>query len=72
MEIIAIVQATITAIMSAVGAAIAFWGGYDVFGGFSQHNAARQEAGIPRIVGGVGIILLSVKMIPAIFGYLNF
>lgn len=70
--IVGTAQSSITAIMCAVGGAFAFWGGYEVATGFSQHNAAKQEAGIPKVVGGVAVILLTVKLIPMIFGYLQF
>ncbi len=72
MDFLATAQQAITAIMCAVGAAFGFWGAYEVATGFSQHNAAKQEAGIPKIVGGAGVVLLAVKMIPMIFSYLNF
>lgn len=65
-------QSILTGILSAVGAGFALWGGFDVATGFSQHNAAKQEAGIPKLIGGVAVIAMALKLIPLIFGYLNF
>ncbi|GFI68469.1 hypothetical protein IMSAG249_00286 [Lachnospiraceae bacterium] len=72
MEILQSAERAITAIMCAVGGAFAFWGAYEVATGFSQHNAAKQEAGIPKVVGGVGVIVITLKLMPMIFNYLNF
>lgn len=70
--IIEAAQSILTGLLSAVGAGFALWGGYDVATGFSQHNAAKQEAGIPKVIGGVAVIAMAVKLIPLIFGYLKF
>lgn len=71
-EIVSTAQSSITAIMCAVGGAFVFWGGYEVLTGFSQHNAAKQEAGIPKVLGGAGVIVITLKLMPMIFSYLNF
>lgn len=72
MEIIETAKSILTGLLSAVGAGFALWGGFDVATGFSQHNAAKQEAGIPKLIGGVAVIAMAVKLIPLIFGYINF
>lgn len=64
-------QSVITALLSAVGAGFALWGGVDVATGFSQHNAAKQEAGIPKLIGGIAVVAMTVKIIPIIFSYLK-
>lgn len=71
-EIVAATQTILTGLLSAVGAGFALWGGFDVATGFSQHNAAKQEAGIPKVIGGVAVIAMAVKLIPLIMGYINF
>lgn len=71
-EIFAVAEKAVIAIMCAVGAAFALWGLYEVATGFSQHNAAKQENGIPKAAGGIAIIAITLKMVPIIFGYLNF
>ena len=71
-EIIAAAQSVIKGLLSAVGAVFALWGGIDVGTGFSQHNAAKQEAGIPKIVGGVAVIAMVELLVPKIFEFLKF
>lgn len=65
-------QQILTGILSAVGAGFALWGGFDVATGFSQHNAAKQEAGIPKLIGGIAVIAMAIKLVPLIFSFLNF
>lgn len=67
--IIEVAQSSIIGLLSAVGAGFALWGGYGVATGFSQHNAAKQEDGIPKAIGGIAVIVLANKMVPLIFNY---
>lgn len=71
-NITSVAEKGVTGLICAVGAAFAMWGLYEVGTGFSQHNAARQEAGIPKAVGGIGVILLAIKMVPEIFKFIDF
>lgn len=70
--IITAAQNILIALLSAVGAGFALWGGVDVATGFSNHNAAKQEAGIPKLIGGVAVIAMAIKLVPLIFGFLKF
>lgn len=71
-EITSSAENILKGILSAVGAGFALWGGFDVATGFSQHNAAKQEAGIPKLIGGVAVIAMASILVPKIFAFLNF
>jgi hypothetical protein len=70
--IISSAKEILTGLLSAVGAGFALWGAFDVATGFSQHNAAKQEAGIPKVIGGVAVIAIANALIPKIFEFLKF
>ncbi len=67
-----VAQQVLIGLLSAVGAGFALWGAIDVATGFSQHNAAKQEAGIPKVIGGVAVIAIANLLIPKIFEFLTF
>lgn len=57
--------------VEAAGIAVAAYGAYSFFEGASQQTAIKKLEGLLYIVGGVGIYLLGLKIIPLILTVFN-
>lgn len=65
--ILGTIQESVQALIYIVGGAIAMVGVMDALSGYSNQSSGKMSEGVIKAVGGAGIILIGLKLVPAIF-----
>lgn len=71
MDLIKQVVDFIALAIEAIGIVVAAYGGICFFEGASQQAAAKKLEGLQFVVGGVGVFLIGLKIIPLILTVFN-
>lgn len=61
------IQEIIQMLVSIIGGAVALMGAIDAFSGYSNQSSGKQSEGIIKAIGGAGIILVGLKLVPLLF-----
>lgn len=71
MEIAREVVNVLQMVVTTFGGGLALFGGVQLFQGFQDQNGTQKIAGIGAVVGGVGIVVLSMRVVPLILSSLS-
>ena len=71
MEIIEAIVNFVALCVEALGAVVAIYGGITLMEGQSQQTAIKKLEGLQYVVGGVGIFLIGMKIVPMILNIFN-
>ena len=63
----AAVDAMATAV-TAIGAGLAVWGGFNLFEGYGNDNPGAKSQGMKQLMAGGGIIIVAQTVIPLLTG----
>ncbi len=61
------IEDIIQTLVSIIGGAVALMGVIDAFSGYSNQSSGKQSEGIIKAIGGAGIILVGLKLVPLLF-----
>lgn len=60
------------AVIGAIGAALAVYGVVNLLEGYSSENSAAKSQGIKQLMGGLGIIVVAIFLVPKLSDMVDF
>lgn len=68
MDFFASAVETMTTAVTAIGAGLAVWGGFNLFEGYGNDNPGAKSQGIKQLMAGGGVIILAQTLLPQLSG----
>jgi len=62
---------TLSTIVTALGGALAVWGGINLMEGYGNDNPGSKSQGMKQLVAGGGVALIGTTLIPMLSGLLG-
>ena len=62
---------TLQTIVIGLGGALCVWGGVNLLEGYGQDNPASKSQGVKQLVGGGGVALIGLTLVPLLSGRLG-